>query len=47
MTSANDETYAGQYPCDSWVESMEPTLLITAWYYLFLIQRHNLKKTMN
>ena len=25
MTSANGGTYAGQYPCDGWVENLEPT----------------------
>ena len=39
MTSANGGTYAGQYPCDGWVDSLEPTLLITV--ILFLIKRHN------
>ena len=44
MTSANGETYAGQYPCDGWVDSLEPTLLMTC--FGFLIQEHNLKKDM-
>ena len=29
MTSANGATYAGQYPCDGWVDNLEPTVLIT------------------
>ena len=45
MTSENDGTYAGQYPCDVWVYNLEPTLCITMPY--FLIQGHNLKKSIN
>ena len=44
MTPANGGTYAGQYPCDGWVDSLEPTLLMTC--FGFLIQEHNLKKDM-
>ena len=29
MTSANDGAYGGQYPCDGWVDNLEPMLLIT------------------
>ena len=25
MTSANGGNYAGQYPCDGWVDNLEPT----------------------
>ena len=45
MTSANGGTYARQYPCDGWVDNLEPTLLVTIIY--FLIQAHNLKPLMN
>ena len=45
MTSANGGTYTGQYPCDGWVDNLEPTLLVTIIF--FLIQGHNLKKTIN
>ena len=34
-TSANGGTYAGQYPCDGWVENLEPTL-ITITYCISL-----------
>ena len=44
MTLANGGTYAGQYPCDGWVDNLEPTLLIAV--ICFLIQGHNLKKTI-
>ena len=26
MTSANGGIYAGQYPCDGWVDNLEPTV---------------------
>ena len=28
MTSANGGNYTGQYPCDRWVDNLEPKLLI-------------------
>ena len=28
MTSANDGSYVGQYPCDGRVDNLEPTLLL-------------------
>ena len=34
---------APQYPCDGWVDNLEPTLLITV--ICFLIHAHNLTKT--
>ena len=45
MTSTNGGTYAGQYACDDWVDNLETTLSITIT--CFLIQGHNLKKTIN
>ena len=27
MTPANCETYARQYPCDGWVDTLEPTFM--------------------
>ena len=42
MTTANGGTYARQYPCDGWVDTLEPTLCVTR----FLIQGYNLKKTI-
>ena len=42
MTSANGRTYAGHYPCDGWVDNLEPTISMT----IFLIQGHNLKKPL-
>lgn len=44
MTSANDVTYAGQHPCDGWVDNVEPTLFMTVTCFLF--HGHNLKKTI-
>ena len=41
MTSANGEIYGGHYPCDGWVENLEPTLSMTV---ICLIRGHNLKK---
>ena len=29
MTSANGGTDAGRYPCDGWVDKLEPTLFTT------------------
>ena len=43
MTSANCGNYAGQYPCDGWVDNLELTLVIKV--ASFLIQGHNLKQT--
>ena len=31
MSSANGGTYARQYPCDGWVDNLEPTLLLIIW----------------
>ena len=28
MTPANGGTYAGQYPCDGWVDNLEPTAVV-------------------
>ena len=35
MTSANGGTYAGQYPCDGWVDDLEPTPSVeyASWFY--------------
>ena len=33
MTPANGGTYAGQYPCDGWVDNLETTLLTTCLLY--------------
>ena len=45
ITSANGGTYAGQYPCNGWVDNLKSTRLITN--ICFLIQGHNLKETIN
>ena len=36
MTSANGGTSAGQYPCDGWVDDLEPTPLgeCASWFHL-------------
>ena len=44
MTSANGGTYAEKYPCDGWVDNLEPTLLLPVF---FLIQGHNPNSTTN
>ena len=41
MTLVNGGTYVGIYPCDDWVDNLEPTLLTTV--ICFLIQGHNVK----
>ena len=45
MTSANGGTYAGQYPCDGWVDNLESTLFATI--ICFRNQGHNPKKTIH
>ena len=44
MTLVNGGTYAGQYPCDGWVDNLEPTLLMTV--FCFLTQGHSPEKTI-
>ena len=44
MIPANGGTYAGQYPCDGWIDNLEPTLLLVTYVLCFLIHAHNLKK---
>ena len=44
MTLVNGGTYAGHYPCDGWVDNLEPTVLIMT-VICFPIQGYNLKKT--
>ena len=36
MTSANGGTYAGRYPCDGWVDNLEPTPSVKyqSWFHL-------------
>ena len=34
MTPSNGGTYAGQYPCDGWVDNLETTLLTTILFSL-------------
>ena len=36
MTSASNGTYAGQYPCDGWVDNLEPTPSVEypSWFHL-------------
>ena len=46
MTSANDEAYGGQYPCDGWVDNVEPTLL-QGNYYLLSDSGTQSKETIN
>ena len=47
MTSANDGAYAGQYPCDDWVDNLETTLLSLITILCFLIQGYNLRNRIN
>ena len=40
MTSANHGTYTGQYPCDGWVDNLEPTPSVEypSWFHLLYKQ---------
>ena len=37
----NGWTYAGQYPCDGWVDNPEPTLLLPVICFLIQVRRQS------